>query len=607
MAALILLAACSDAPPPQTGPGTTEPPVTTAPPQVEQASEVFEVLGLAAHPNGTQITVERVEVLSSSIVVSGVITNGSPYSIAIGRGATKLRAASGEEADLVSPFPVVELRPAEELEFSFGFARIEAGGSLTLLIKQGGGSSPTNPATTVPALEVGPLVLHAAATRPSLPDPIAVRRVVVDSMGSGVELRVEGVNVTEHRIGVWVRISNPGNAEARIAPSLALSLIEDNLGNRYPLVLPEDQGEISIPPASARAGTLSFAGRLHPDATSINIGLNAGTQVHQSLGRVFPEFLVRDIPLSGDVALAPLPFPISAVSTVDHPTGVSVTVSGIAFSESGAEARVTMVNDRSDAVTLASTPPALVDDMGTRYLMVPPAENPHLILEPGTTVDATLVFSGRIAGEAETVSLAFNTGRSATDPNTRQPRIDLGPFPLSRPDTPPEPIEAMVFAVPDRSRLVDDELAVSQVDRITQALSQFDASVVEGGFQLTLPDSILFDFGSAELRPDARQALSLIAEILEYFADDAVIVIGHTDSIGNPASNQTLSERRAQTVVEALARDHGIPMTRLSFEGRGASEPVAPNTTETGDDNPEGRQLNRRVELVVLTTRPLPG
>jgi outer membrane protein OmpA-like peptidoglycan-associated protein len=606
MVALLLLAACSDGPP-QAGLGTTEPPVTKAPPPAELVSDVFEVLVLATHPNGTQIAVERVEVLSSSMVVSGVITNGSPFSIAFGRGATRLRGATGEEAQLVDPFAVVELRPAEELQFSFRFARIDAAGSLTLLLNQGGGSSPTNPTTTIPALEVGPIVLDATATRPSLPDPIAARRVVVDSMGTGVELRVEGVNVTEQRIGVWVRISNPGNAEARIAPTLAPSLIEDNLGNRYPLVLPENQGEISIPPASAQAGTLVFAGRLHPDATSISIGLNAGTRVHRDQGRVFPEFLVRDIPLSGDVDLAPLPFPVSLASTVDHPTGVSVVVSGITFFESGAEARVRMVNERSESVTLAAAPPALVDDRGTRYLLVPPEDNPHLILEAGTTIDATLVFAGRIAGEATAVSVSFNNGRSVSDPATRQPRIDLGPFPMSRPDTTPESIEAKVFAVTDRSRLVDDELAVSQVDRITQALSQFDATEVEGGFQLTLPDSILFDFGSASLRPDARQALALIAEILEYFADDAVIVIGHTDSIGNASSNQTLSERRAQVVVEALARDHGVPMARLTYQGRGASEPVVPNTTPDGADSPEGRQLNRRVEIIVLTSRPAPG
>lgn len=602
---VVSMVACTEATSESTT--TTQALGTTSIAPAEMESSVFEVVSVATHPNGAQLRVDRIEVLADSVVVSGVITNGSPFGIVIGRGTAELASTSGQTSGLLEPFPVSGLPPAEELDFSFRFAPLDEPSGVTLRVNQGGGSSPTNPTATIPAFEIGPIPLDPSATRPSIPEPIPVSRVTIDSIGSGIELRVEGVNLTENRIGVWVRISNPLGVEARISPTIAPSLIEDDLGNRYPLVLPEDQGWISIPAASARSGALSFAGRIHPNARSLSIGLNAGTNVHQHQGRVYPEFIVLAITLDGDSELSALPFPVADQSTLAHPAGVSATAKGLVFTEAGTEVPVEIVNERTASVTLAAAATALTDDLGNRYLLTPLLDNPRLILDPGTTIEATLVFSGRIAGDATSVSIMFNPGRSASDPETRQPAFEFGPFDLARPQSPAEPVEARVFAVPPRSRLVEDQLAVSQVDRISQALTQFDATVIDGGFQLTLPDTILFDFGSSQLRPDARQALALIAEILEYFDNEQVIVVGHTDSVGNASTNQRLSEQRAGNVVQALVGDHGVSASRLTAEGRGSTEPMAPNTAPSGEDNPEGRQLNRRVEILVITDRALPG
>ncbi|MDH3309027.1 MAG: OmpA family protein, partial [Acidimicrobiia bacterium] len=138
-------------------------------------------------------------------------------------------------------------------------------------------------------------------------------------------------------------------------------------------------------------------------------------------------------------------------------------------------------------------------------------------------------------------------------------------------------------------------------------LKQFNATPVEGGFRLTLPDDILFDFNAAVLRPDATPALALISEVLDFFEGDEVLILGHTDSIGSANYNRELSQRRADSVARHLEERHNIDQARLTAEGRGADEPVAPNSNPDGSDNPEGRQLNRRVEIVVLTDRPLPG
>jgi len=350
-----------------------------------------------------------------------------------------------------------------------------------------------------------------------------------------------------------------------------------------------------------------FSGRIHPQASSVSVGVNAAANSTSEGNRVYPRLVFTDVSLFGEISTVPLPNPLALEGRVEHPAGVLLEWQRVTFNISGTEAAVVVTNNRSDSVALAAAPTYLIDDLGNRYPLVPLVDNPQVVVAANTTVTATLVFSGRIADGAGTISMVVNDGQSADDPVTRQPAFRGGPHAFDRSGSVLEPVTPRIFAVGSRSRLVPDELAASEVDQITQTLAQFDATEVEGGFQLTLPDSILFDFGSSELRGDAMSALALIAEVLVYYKDAPVIVVGHTDSIGSDSRNQTLSVQRAQSVVAALSTGHGIDPARLSAEGRGESEPVAPNSTPEGADNPEGRQLNRRVEVLVLTDQPLPG
>lgn len=104
-------------------------------------------------------------------------------------------------------------------------------------------------------------------------------------------------------------------------------------------------------------------------------------------------------------------------------------------------------------------------------------------------------------------------------------------------------------------------------------------------------DNIYFDFGTATLSPEASPAISEMVKLLTGNPSLKVYIVGHTDWIGDPASNQTLSERRAQAVVAALVKA-GIAGGRLGAAGMGPFAPRASNATEAG------RTLNRRVELV---------
>jgi outer membrane protein OmpA-like peptidoglycan-associated protein len=103
---------------------------------------------------------------------------------------------------------------------------------------------------------------------------------------------------------------------------------------------------------------------------------------------------------------------------------------------------------------------------------------------------------------------------------------------------------------------------------------------------------VLFDTGSATLKPGAREKLARVAGILAAHPDLKIEIEGHTDSVGGDEYNQRLSERRAESVRSYLVQQK-IPPTAVDAEGFGESRPVATNATTAG------RQQNRRVELVV--------
>ncbi|MCX7288703.1 MAG: OmpA family protein [Rhodobacterales bacterium] len=122
-------------------------------------------------------------------------------------------------------------------------------------------------------------------------------------------------------------------------------------------------------------------------------------------------------------------------------------------------------------------------------------------------------------------------------------------------------------------------------------------SVTNNGQFLTvnMPQDLLFDVSSAAVRPDLRSDLQAVATSLLKYPNSQIEVIGHTDSTGSAAYNQDLSQRRAASVANVL-RDSGVPGARLAAFGRGEDQPISTNLT------PEGRALNRRVEIIIRPT-----
>jgi outer membrane protein OmpA-like peptidoglycan-associated protein len=125
-----------------------------------------------------------------------------------------------------------------------------------------------------------------------------------------------------------------------------------------------------------------------------------------------------------------------------------------------------------------------------------------------------------------------------------------------------------------------------------------EARETERGVVVNLPD-VLFEFGKADLTGDARAKIRTISSVLNDQAQGRrVSVEGHTDSIGSEATNQRLSERRAESVVTAL-ENTGVSPQRITAKGFGERYPVAPNSNSDGTDNPAGRSKNRRVEVII--------
>ncbi len=117
---------------------------------------------------------------------------------------------------------------------------------------------------------------------------------------------------------------------------------------------------------------------------------------------------------------------------------------------------------------------------------------------------------------------------------------------------------------------------------------------IHGDFKAMLRTDLLFDFGSAQLRSGARVSLMNLGALILTNTEAQFRLVGHTDTIGDEASNQKLSEARAQAVKDWLANSLGIDGSRIVVEGKGEREPL-PGVDPNG--SADAQQLNRRVEI----------
>jgi outer membrane protein OmpA-like peptidoglycan-associated protein len=209
------------------------------------------------------------------------------------------------------------------------------------------------------------------------------------------------------------------------------------------------------------------------------------------------------------------------------------------------------------------------------------------------------------------LTFSLLTACSPSSPNTiqkpsiqaRDVQVPQTPVPqISRPPV-PTPTITIPELKPPEITIPDIPIPEINIPEITiPEITTPDIRVQQGNglTVFTIGADILFDFDQSTIRPDAEAALQQVSDaIASRYPDNAMQIRGHTDSVGSDDYNQSLSERRAAAVQTWLQQPGKVTAPRMDIQGYGESQPVAPNTKPDGSDNPQGRQLNRRVEIII--------
>src|SRR5919106_3108064 len=138
------------------------------------------------------------------------------------------------------------------------------------------------------------------------------------------------------------------------------------------------------------------------------------------------------------------------------------------------------------------------------------------------------------------------------------------------------------------------DLPLEKRQHVQGLLADLQSKLDERGLMTTVPGELLFAAGSNEVRLGAYDTLGKVAELIGMYGNRQVLIIGHSDAMGDPERNRYLSERRAERVKQIFVDDFDLVADRLYTEGLGEARPIASNAT------PQGRLANRRVEVLIL-------
>jgi outer membrane protein OmpA-like peptidoglycan-associated protein len=139
---------------------------------------------------------------------------------------------------------------------------------------------------------------------------------------------------------------------------------------------------------------------------------------------------------------------------------------------------------------------------------------------------------------------------------------------------------------------------------IQGVLQDLGAKVVGQEVRIDLAADVLFDFDKYTLLPKASDTLQKVGQVAASYPSSPIQIEGHTDGKGTHPYNMKLSENRADAVKAWLVQNASVAGSRISTRGWGETKPIAPNKKPDGSDDPEGRQKNRRVEIVLTKAGP---
>ncbi len=153
--------------------------------------------------------------------------------------------------------------------------------------------------------------------------------------------------------------------------------------------------------------------------------------------------------------------------------------------------------------------------------------------------------------------------------------------------------------VTSRKTVVTDVDNDGRLERLTVLRRELNVIDTKFGPLIRMDAKILFDFDKKTIKPAAVKSLNKVAEFIRLSKDGKVEVVGYADAKGSKEYNSDLAWERSTAVVNWLAMQEGFADGRFRAIGRGEEGAIAPNTRIDGTDNPEGRKLNRRVEILI--------
>jgi OmpA-OmpF porin, OOP family len=160
-------------------------------------------------------------------------------------------------------------------------------------------------------------------------------------------------------------------------------------------------------------------------------------------------------------------------------------------------------------------------------------------------------------------------------------------YPKSRPE---QQTKSQSPSYKERAQL-NRKNTMANAEALNKEMEKLQAMKTERGMVMTLGD-VLFSSGKTNLLPGAMNTIDKLANFLAEYKEKTVLIEGHTDNVGSDAFNLQLSEKRANSVKEALIQV-GVDPSRIDILGLGESSPITDNST------PAGRLKNRRVEIVI--------
>lgn len=247
-----------------------------------------------------------------------------------------------------------------------------------------------------------------------------------------------------------------------------------------------------------------------------------------------------------------------------------------------------------DSLTAAGADRRVEGDLIRTRQAISAADSALTRSDPQEVVDGYGQIALRLAQVAQAREAALRASAEADSLRTRRLSTQLAQTETQRQQA--TALAQSEGARADSLRQVAEETS----RRLNEALTNIRQLVTEitnlqetsRGLVISLSD-VLFDVNRATLRSGGEQNMRRIAEILRQYPNNQISVEGHTDATGSDAYNQKLSEDRAASVRTALVSG-GVDASRVTSRGFGKTQPVATNATA------EGRQRNRRVEVVVL-------